>query len=327
MIFLDATGQVNWTLVSISVGLLMLGVMIALWNVLGFLLRDPSQMQLRAESLKEASSPHAGGAMPKVRQPLVGLLFRNLAKNLYDGNAAYKQKIRTLLTLAGRDDSDTGLWLLIGEQVGLSMLLGVIGALVGLFLLPRFMPGFGSTLCLVIGLSAGALIGRMWGMIHLRMQVNKRKEDIEYTLPDVLDLLVVCVEAGMGLDAALQRVSQESSHIAPELSGELTRLRKEMNSGLPRAEAFSHLVARTGVEEVQIMCSMIIQADKLGTSIADTLRVLSEDNRVRRKQHVEELAAKASIKMTFPLVFFVFPALFIVLLGPAAMKIYTTFVH
>jgi tight adherence protein C len=132
--------------------------------------------------------------------------------------------------------------------------------------------------------------------------------------------MVVCVEAGLGLDATIQRVAEETERIAPEISHEFKRLNKELNAGISRAEAFQNLGQRAGVDELRSLCAMVIQSDKMGTSVADTLRVFADDLRVKRRQKAEELAAKASIKMTFPLVFFVFPPLFIVLMGPIVIQ-------
>jgi tight adherence protein C len=137
--------------------------------------------------------------------------------------------------------------------------------------------------------------------------------------------MVVCVEAGLSLDATIQRVADETERIAPELSYELKRLNKELSAGIPRTEALQALGQRVGVDELRSLCGMIVQADKMGTSIADTLRIYADDLRTRRRQRAEELAAKAGIKMTFPLVLFIFPPLFIILMGPIVINAVQSF--
>jgi tight adherence protein C len=174
-------------------------------------------------------------------------------------------------------------------------------------------------------LIAGLLIGSRLPEMGLKGKANKRKDDIRFSLADVLDLMVVCVEAGLGLDATLNRVSEEAMRISPPMGKEFKRVTKELNAGLPRSDVFGQLGKRVGVDELRSLCALIVQSDKMGTSIADGLRVYAEDLRVRKRQRAEELAAKASIKMTLPLVFFVFPPLMIILLGPAVLSMMDMF--
>jgi tight adherence protein C len=140
-------------------------------------------------------------------------------------------------------------------------------------------------------------------------------------LPDALDLLVVCVEAGQGLNAALKRVADDLKLSNPALSKEMALVNLEINAGLERETALRNLADRTGVEEVASLCSMLIQSDRFGTSMAQALKVQSETLRTNRRQRLEELAAKTPVKLVFPLLLFIFPALMVVIIGPAAIRI------
>lgn len=162
--------------------------------------------------------------------------------------------------------------------------------------------------------------------IWLRQKTDKRKERILKSLPDALDLLVVCVEAGMGLDEAINRVAKESKIQNPELSGELTLVGLELRAGKLRQDALRNLAERTNLEEVKNLVTLLTQADKFGTSIAHTLRVYSDSFRTQRFQRAEEIAGKLPVKLMFPLVMFIFPSLFIVVIGPGAISIYRNFI-
>jgi tight adherence protein C len=136
-----------------------------------------------------------------------------------------------------------------------------------------------------------------------------------------LDLLVVCVEAGLGLNASFVKISEEFKLSSPTLSDEFEIVNREMVAGKPRMEALRSLSDRTGVEEVKSLVAMLIQTEKLGTSLAQSLRVHSDSLRTKRRQRAEEAAAKTTIKLVFPLVFLLFPALFVVILGPGMIQI------
>src|SRR4029077_3810513 len=143
---------------------------------------------------------------------------------------------------------------------------------------------------------------------------------IRLSLADALDLLVVSVEAGLGLDQALTRVGSELRFAYPELSDELRLINLELRAGKARAEALRNLADRTGVDDLSALVTMLIQTDKFGTSVAQSLRVYSETLRTKRRQRAEEAAAKTGVKMVFPLVFCIFPAIWVVTIGPAAIK-------
>lgn len=167
----------------------------------------------------------------------------------------------------------------------------------------------------------GIVFGLLLPEYGIRRKIRKRQEDIIDSLPDGLDLLVVCVEAGMGLNAAFVKLSEEFRLTSPVLSEEFDVVNREMIAGKPRQEALRALAERTGVEDVKSLVAMLVQTDKLGTSLAQSLRVHSDSLRTRRRQRAEEAAAKTTIKLMFPLVFFLFPAMFIVLLGPGIIQV------
>jgi tight adherence protein C len=147
-----------------------------------------------------------------------------------------------------------------------------------------------------------------------------RQEKIFLQLPDTLDLLVVCVEAGLGLDAGMRRVCDELVDSAPELTSEFGLANKQLQMGRPRREVLHDLGVRTGVDDMRALAAILIQADKFGSSIAQALRVQSDSMRVKRRQIAEERAQQTAVKMIFPLVLFIFPGIFVVLVGPAAIS-------
>jgi len=175
------------------------------------------------------------------------------------------------------------------------------------------------TLLLVL---MGGIVGFLLPDFVLRWKIRKRQEEITDSLPDGLDLLVVCIEAGLGLNAAFVKITEEFQLSSPALSEEFDIVNREMVAGKPRQEALRALSDRTGVEDVKSLVAMLVQTEKLGTSLSQSLRVHSDSLRTRRRQRAEEAAAKTTIKLVFPLVFLMFPALFIVILGPGVLKIF-----
>lgn len=172
---------------------------------------------------------------------------------------------------------------------------------------------------LLLGLSFGGLIGYFVPRIWLRSQIRNNQKALTLGLPDAVDLMVVCVEAGLTVDSAMQRVGQELNLAHPALSREFGIAHMETRVGLSRAEALKNLGVRTGNPSFQSLSAMLIQAERFGTSIAGALRIHADAMRVKRQLAAEEMAAKASVKMSFPLVLFIFPATFIVLAGPTVI--------
>lgn len=168
----------------------------------------------------------------------------------------------------------------------------------------------------------GGLLGYFLPLMVLRARQMKRQEAITLALPDALDLLVICVEAGMGLNAAILKVSRECELQARALSDELRAANNEMVAGATRTEALRNLALRTGVDDVRALVAVMIQSDRFGTSIAHALRVHSQSLRTRRRQRAEENARKTPVKLVFPLVFCIFPELLVVILAPGMLKLY-----
>lgn len=190
--------------------------------------------------------------------------------------------------------------------------------------------GFGICLLSGIGISSpllllgGPLLGFILPRFLLKRAIKKRQLRIRLALPDALDLTVICVEAGLGLDQALMRVAQDLDHAHPELSEEFRLVNLEMRAGKPRTEAMRNLAGRTGVDDIRSLVGVLIQTDRFGTSVAQALRIHSDSLRTERRQRAEEQAAKTTIKLVPPLVVFVLVPLFFVVLGPAFIQLFRT---
>lgn len=178
---------------------------------------------------------------------------------------------------------------------------------------------------LILLAACGGVAGWLVPYLYVKRRVKKRLGSIQKALPDALDLLVVCVEAGLGLNQALQRVAEEIDRVSPELGEELTLVNLHIRAGDPREEALKGLARRTGLADVEGLVSMMVQTERFGTSIARALRVHADTLRTKRRQRAEESAAKLSVKMLIPLVFFIFPAIFVVILGPAIFPMMEAF--
>jgi tight adherence protein C len=196
------------------------------------------------------------------------------------------------------------------------------------------------TLPLVAFLAVTSIVGLRTGLIpallaagaayvvpsfYIGHRTTLRKKAIRNGLPDALDLLTVCVEAGSALDQALQKTSVELQISHPVLAEELRLITTEVRAGKPRLEAFRNFAQRTGVDEVRTLVSMLTQTDRFGTSIGDALRVHSETSRTKRRQEAEERANKVGVKLVFPLALCLFPALYVVCFGPVVVKVYRAF--
>lgn len=177
--------------------------------------------------------------------------------------------------------------------------------------------GSNSWMSLVFGGGLGFYIPE----VTLSLLKSSRQGKIFLQLPDALDLLVVCVEAGLGLDSGMRKVSEELAESAPEVCGELATANMQLQMGKARREVLHDLGVRTGVDDVRALAAILIQADRFGSSIAQALRVQSDTMRVKRRQMAEEKAQQTAVKMIFPLVLFIFPGIFVVLVGPASIQL------
>jgi tight adherence protein C len=169
-----------------------------------------------------------------------------------------------------------------------------------------------------------AMMGFYLPNLWIKMRISNRKEKMQQGLPDALDLMVVCVEAGTGLDAAINRVGEEMKLSNEVLSEEFRLMSMELRAGKQRRNALKNLALRTDLEDVSSLVTLLIQTEKFGTSLAQALRVHSDSMRTKRFQKAEEIAAKLPVKLMFPLVLFIFPSIFVVILGPAAIRIFRT---
>lgn len=198
--------------------------------------------------------------------------------------------------------------------------LRTVGALV--FALLAFLAVATKPLVWIVGAAlVGAAAGYYLPAILVTNKLQKRQTELMKAFPDALDLLVSCVEAGLGLDAAFRRVSEEMEGAAPDLTRELQLVTAEVNAGVPRPEALKHLSDRTGLDDVTALVNVLVQAERFGTSVARALRVHSEHVRTKRMQRAEEKAAQVSPKLTVAMIIFILPCLIIILIGPALINV------
>lgn len=165
-----------------------------------------------------------------------------------------------------------------------------------------------------------AVLGYIAPPFMLRARARKRQRELQKALPDTLDMMVVCVEAGLGLNQALMRVTREIGHFSSLMAQELGVVNAEIRAGVPREEALRNVADRTGLDDMRALVTVLIQTDRFGTSVARALRVHSDTMRTKRRQRAEEIAAKTTIKLVFPLAFCIFPSMFVVVLGPALIQ-------
>ncbi len=260
----------------------------------------------------------AGGSLPQSRQGWVlrSLVdkFGHIASRPFMPTSREKQSdLRRQLGQAGLYSSSSA-----RIVIGCKFMLLFVGVVAGYFVGTVA----GSVL---MGVSVGGIVGYLLPVLWLRSQIKQHQKSLTYGLPDALDLMVVCVEAGLTVDSALQRVGQELAIAHPALSRELEIAHMETRVGLSRADSLRNLGQRTGTPALQSLAAMLIQADRFGTSIASALRVHADSLRASRQHIAEEMAAKASVKLSFPLVLCIFPATFIVLAGPTLIRLMDLF--
>ena len=179
----------------------------------------------------------------------------------------------------------------------------------------------------MIGTVWFAALGYIAPSVFVNGRIRARQKEMQKALPDALDLLVVCVEAGLGLNQAMVRVSEEIERLSPVLSEQLALVNLEIRAGTDREDAFRNMGERTGLDDIKSLMAMLVQTDRFGTSIAQALRVQADTLRTKRRQRAEEAAAKTTIKLVFPLVLFIFPAMFVVILGSAVIQIFEALGH
>ena len=290
----------------------------AVWGLLSMISNRNSRAQERLARLSRPQSlADIDDKMPK-KERFQGVMdtAKALSGPLMPGTELEQSALKTKLANAGfRSDSAVAVYL--GLRFG-SLLFFLLISLA--YALPKHGFTLGALKWIVI-LSG---IGFYLPNIILWWIRSKRQQEIFLTLPDALDLLVVCVESGLGLDAAMRKVCEEMKDHAKVMAEELSLANFQLQIGRPRREVLHDLGVRTGVDDVRSLAAILIQADRFGSSIAQALRVQSDSMRTRRKQRAEEKAAKTAVQLIFPLVLFIFPGIFVVLVGPAAIKIMET---
>lgn len=288
--------------ISIAVGLLMfLGVLLALFGIAKKRLNLDRRLNQPGEQPDEPSA--IAGVTKQVERALV-----SIGERVPRSPAEMSRQERRLVQ-AGYRRKDAVL-LLNGSHIAVVLLFLAIFASFGyLYRQPVF--------SFAISLFLGAALPDLW----LRKMIQRRQDSIQFAMPDAMDLAVIAVEAGLGLDQALLRVGDEIRVAHPDLADELRLRNLEVNMGRTRSEALRNLAERTGVEDLKALVAILIQTDKFGTSVGQALRTFSDSLRVKRRQRAEEQAAKLAIKMVVPMVLFIFPGVFIVILGPAFIAI------
>jgi tight adherence protein C len=272
----------------------------------------------RLEQMHVGGDPH--DVLARRRRQARSDRLTNVLKTLgqrVEGGRRDSTAVRQFLIQAGFTDASAVSYYWASR---VSLALGLPAA--GILVLP--LVGISSTQVLLGILWLGTM-GWIGPTFYVRSRLKARQKEVQLALPDMLDMLVVCVEAGLGLNQALIRVSDEIDHVSGVMSEQLTIINLEIRAGTPRDEALKNFAERTGLADIRSLVSMLIQTDRFGTSVADALRVHSDTMRTKRRQRAEEAAAKTTIKLVFPLVLFVFPAMFVVVLGPSVLAIFRTF--
>lgn len=282
------------------------------WVAMEWLTTGSSRAEERLENIRGRKKDDGRGGMQNKMAAAFQKATVAMAKPLTPKNEKETSAVKEKLTHAGfrNENAPQIMW-------GLKF----IGLLLGLMCA-------GGTALTMNGLGGMGLL-KLFGPVAflfflpdlvVRFLGSRRKQAIFLSLPDALDLLVVCVEAGLGLDQAMRKVTEEMKKAAPVIAEEFGLCNLHMQMGRPRNQVLQDLGQRSGVDDLRALASILIQADKFGSSIAQALRVQSESMRTRRRQLAEEKAAKTAVKLIFPLVLFIFPGIFVVLVGPAAIK-------
>ncbi len=298
--------------------LIIFGLFMAItWAVMSVMSRGKSQVEERLDRLgrSRTSAEFDLDAMEQNKNRFSGLkeAISSLGGAMEPQSELEKNQLKVRLANAG-----------FRSEAAPMIYQGIRMVCLGVFLLPAILlfllkDGFTMKAMEYIVLFGG--LGFYIPQIGLWYLRSTRQKEIFLTLPDALDLLVVCVESGLGLDAALRKVTEEMKDHAKTICEEFAIGNMQLQMGRPRREVLHDLGVRTGVDDMRALAAILIQADRFGSSIAQALRVQSDSMRIRRRQLAEEKAAKTAVQLIFPLVLFIFPAIFVVLVGPAAIQI------
>src|SRR4051812_7903260 len=294
------------------------GVACGAWMMLDILAKKKPRAESRLEDIRDPSRRRTEGSRGVTKRSggfgrLLEKATPKMGKALQPKSEADVGKLRAKLNYAGfRTEAAPSVFL--GLKI-FSLAVGFLGGGGGMLLSKGWTTEAGMY---TIGIAG---IAFYVPDVVLRFFSKGRQNNIFFGLPDALDLMVVCVEAGLGLDQAMRKVSEEMKKSAKVVAEEFALCNFQLQMGRARTEVLHELGARTGVDDLRSLSAILIQADKFGSSIAQALRVQSDSMRVRRRQLAEEKAAKTAVKLIFPLVIFIFPAIFVVLVGPAAITI------
>lgn len=293
-----------------------IAVSVGVWALSDLFTKDTQKANTRLNRIRKEAGLAAISDVESGQSGL-GKLIERSAPMLADSIAPKTEKeanvLKERLSKAGqRSENAQAIYL------AMKIIMLAVGTVLGLS--GVFFFGDRSAITWAMGAGLGLVMFFVPDLI-LGMMIKKRKESIVLAMPDALDLLVVCVEAGLGLDHAMIKVSEEMRGSAPVLSKEISTTNGQLQLGRTREDALKDLSDRNGVEDLTSLTQMLIQADRFGTSIADALRVQSDALRIRRRQRAEEKASKTAVQLLFPLVLFIFPGIFVVLVGPAAINI------
>lgn len=294
-------------------------IVMGIWAVLSLISQRNSQAQerlariSRPASLAEIEDP----AVAKKKERLQGIVeaAQAMSKPMMPQTELEQSELKVRLANAGFR-SEQAMTVYLGLRFASFLLFGTIGLTLAM---PHFQAG--RTMTAVKWLVGIGGFGFYLPSIVLWWLRRTRQTAIFLQLPDALDLLVVCVESGLGLDAAMRKVCDEMKEHAKVIAEEFSLANFQLQMGRPRREVLHDLGVRTGVDDVRSLAAILIQADRFGSSIAQALRVQSDSMRTRRRQIAEEKAAKTAVQLIFPLVLFIFPGIFVVLVGPAAISI------
>ncbi len=294
------------------------GFVAAIFALLTLISNRNSRAQERLERISRPASLAELEDPKRKKERFAGVMqtAKALSKPLMPGTELEQSELRIKLANAGfRSDSAVAVYL--GLRFGCFLFFSLLSMAI-------FLPKYGMTLTALKPIVLCVGVGFYMPAIVLWFLRKKRQDEIFLSLPDALDLLVVCVESGLGLDAAMRKVCEEMKDHAKVIAEELSLANFQLQMGRPRREVLHDLGVRTGVDDVRSLAAILIQADRFGSSIAQALRVQSDSMRTRRKQLAEEKAAKTAVQLIFPLVLFIFPGIFVVLVGPAAISIMNT---
>lgn len=275
----------------------------AAWVVLDKIInRDDSRISARLNDNAQRNDRKASEKqVPKTLFKRIGTYAGQVF--MAEGNSQKVSGLRARLAMAGIYDPSA-----IRSIIGFKFICLVLGLVLGFVFLGT------------MGAAFGGLLGYLAPQVWLTAKVSENQKFLNHGIPDALDLMVICVESGLTVDGTMQRVGEELAMAQPAISREFGICHTETRLGVSRQQAFKNLATRTGNVNLQGLTAMLIQADRFGTSVATALRVQAESMRTKRQFAAEEMAGKASVKMSFPLVLFIFPATFLVMMGPMIVQ-------